>query len=111
MSDLVAIEFLSEAKAEQVRHKLPDLQPEYLIELDDAVVAVKRLNGRIKLNQLFHPGVAGAGHGALWGVIIGLLFIVPLGRAIIGAASGALGGALTEVGTDDRFMKGVGRDD
>jgi len=55
MADLVAIEFSSEAKAEEVRQKLLDLQSEYLIELEDAVVAIKRLDRRVKLDQLFHP--------------------------------------------------------
>jgi hypothetical protein len=32
MSNLVAIEFPSEAKAEEVRQKLLNLQPEYLIK-------------------------------------------------------------------------------
>ena len=41
MSDLLVIEFPSEAKAEGVREMLLAMQKEYLIELGDAVVAVK----------------------------------------------------------------------
>lgn len=52
-SDLVVIEFSSEAKAEEVRQKLLDMQNEYLTELEDAVIAVKQPNGRIKLNRIF----------------------------------------------------------
>jgi uncharacterized membrane protein len=70
MTDLVAIEFPSEARAEEVRQKLLDLQPDYVIELEDAVIAVKQPNGRVKLNQLFHPAAAGAAFGTLWGVIM-----------------------------------------
>ena len=51
MADLVQITFPSEEKAEQVRQKLLDLQKEYLIELSDAVIAVKQPNGHVKLNQ------------------------------------------------------------
>ena len=105
MSDLVVIEFPSEAKAEEVRHKLLDMQKEYLIDLGDAVIAVKQPNGRIKLNQLFHPTAAGAATGTLWGALIGLIFLMPLLGAAVGAASGAIGGALTDVGINDRFMK------
>ncbi len=107
MSDLVVIEFPSEAKAEEVRQKLLDMQNEYLIELEDAVIAIKQPNGRIKLNQLFHPAAAGAAYGTLWGALIGMLFLMPLPGAVIGAASGALGGALADVGINDRFMKEV----
>jgi uncharacterized membrane protein len=69
MSDLVAIEFPSQAKAEEVRQKLLDLEPEYLIHLDDSVIAVKQPSGRVKLNQLFHPAATGAAYGTSWGVI------------------------------------------
>jgi uncharacterized membrane protein len=105
MSDLVVVAFPTEEKAEEVRTKLLELQQEYLIELGDAVIAVKQPNGRIKLNQLFHPTAAGAAGGALWGTLIGMLFLMPLAGTALGAAAGALGGALTDVGIDDGFMK------
>jgi uncharacterized membrane protein len=105
MADLVAIAFPTEAKAEEVRQRLLDLQKEYLIELADAVIAVKRPDGTVKLNQLFHPAAAGAATGSFWGLLIGLLFMMPLAGVAIGAASGALGGALSDVGINDQFMK------
>jgi uncharacterized membrane protein len=105
MADLVVIAFPTEEKAEEVRHKLLDLQKEYLIELEDAVIAVKQPNGRVKLNQLFHPAAAGAATGSFWGLLIGLIFLMPLAGVAIGAASGALGGALADVGINDQFMK------
>jgi uncharacterized membrane protein len=105
MSDLVVVAFPTEEKAEEVRKKLLDMQQEYLIELGDAVIAVKQPNGQVKLNQLFHPTAAGAAGGALWGTLIGMLFLMPLAGTALGAAAGALGGALTDVGIDDSFMK------
>ena len=109
MSDLLVIEFSSEEKAEGVREKLLAMQKEYLIELGDAVVAVRDPNGRIKLNQLFQPVKQGAVSGALWGSLIGLLFLNPLAGAAIGAASGALGGKLTDLGINDNFMREAAR--
>jgi uncharacterized membrane protein len=108
MNDLVVIEFPSEAKAEEIRQRLLDMQKEYLIDLGDAVIAFKQPNGRIKLNQLFHPTAAGAATGTLWGTLIGLIFLMPLLGAAVGAASGAIAGRLTDIGIDDRFMKEVG---
>jgi uncharacterized membrane protein len=105
MADLVAVAFPTEEKAEEVRHKLLDMQREYLIELGDAVVAVKQPNGRVKLNQLYHPAAAGAAGGALWGTLIGMLFLMPLAGTALGAAAGALGGAMTDAGIEDQFMK------
>jgi len=105
MADLVEIAFSSEEKAEQVRQKLLDMQKEYLIELSDAVIAVKQPSGHIKLNQLFNPTASGAVSGTFWGALIGMIFLMPLAGAAIGAASGALGGALADVGINDRFMR------
>src|SRR6516164_6274863 len=105
MADLVEITFPSEEKAEEVRQKLLDMQKEYLIELGDAVIAVKQPNGRVKLNQLFNPTASGAVGGTFWGALIGFIFLMPLAGAALGAASGALGGYLTDVGIDDKFMK------
>ena len=110
MSDLVVIEFPSEAKAEEVRQRLLDMQKDYLIDLGDAVIAVKQPNGRVKLNQLYHTTAIGAVTGTLWGTLIGMIFLVPILGAAVGAASGAIGGALSDVGIDDRFMKEVAAD-
>src|ERR1700733_337866 len=80
MSDLVLIAFENEKKAEEVRDRVLGMQKEYLIGVSDAVIATRDENGRVKLNQLMHPAAAGA-------------------------ASGALGGSLVDVGIDDQEMK------
>src|SRR5262249_3983900 len=105
MSDLIVIAFPTEAKAEEVRQKLLAMQKEYLIELGDAVIAVKDSAGQIKLNQLLHTTAAGAVSGTFWGALIGLIFLMPRVGAAVGAAWGAIGGALTDVGIDDKWMK------
>jgi uncharacterized membrane protein len=105
MSDLVVIAFPTEAKAEEIRQKLFAMQKEYLLELDDAVVAAKDAKGRIKLNQLINTTTVGAVSGTFWGTLIGLIFLMPLVGAAMGAASGALGGALTDLGINDKWMK------
>ena len=95
MSDLIAIVYPDEAKAEEMRQKLLNLQEEYLVDLEDAVIAGKTQQGQVKLNQLISPTKIGILQGSLWGLIIGAL----------GAASGALGGALSDLGISDDFMK------
>jgi uncharacterized membrane protein len=109
LSDLLVIEFPTEAKAEGVREMLLAMQEEYLIELGDAVVAVKEPNGRVKLNQLFQPVAQSAVSGMFWGSLIGLLFIMPLAGAAIGAASGAIKGRLADLGINDEFMRQAAR--
>ncbi|GLI93573.1 DUF1269 domain-containing protein [Methylocystis echinoides] len=107
MNDLLVIAFSSEQKAEDVRQKLFQMQKEYLIEMGDAVVAVKDADGHIKLNQLFNTTAIGGVSGMFWGALIGLIFMMPLAGAALGAASGAVSGALTDFGIDDKFMKDV----
>jgi uncharacterized membrane protein len=105
MSDLVAIIYPSEQKAEEVRQRLFKLQKEYLITLSDAVIAVKTEAGSVKLSQLFSTTAAGAATGSFWGFLIGILFLNPIIGVALGAAGGALGGALTDYGINDNFMK------
>jgi uncharacterized membrane protein len=105
MSDLVVIVYPSEAKAEEVRQRLLKLQTEYLITINDAVIAVKTETGAVKLNQLVNTTAMGAATGSFWGLLIGVLFLNPIVGVAVGAASGALGGALTDFGINDAFMK------
>ena len=51
MSTLVVVGYDDPHKAEEVRLKLWKLQSEYLLDLEDAVVAVKDEKGKIKLHQ------------------------------------------------------------
>lgn len=105
MSDLIVIVYPTEAKAEEVRARLIELQKQYLITLNDAVIATKNEAGKIKLNQLVNTTAAGAVSGSFWGLLVGVLFLNPLLGVAVGAASGALGGALSDFGINDAFMK------
>jgi hypothetical protein len=46
---------------------------------------VKDAQGRIKLNQLVNTTAVGAVSGTFWGTLIGLIFLMPLAGAAIGA--------------------------
>jgi uncharacterized membrane protein len=105
MSTLVVIGYDNAFAAEEVRLKLRKLQASYLIDLEDAVVAVKDPAGKVKLNQSINLTAAGTVSGGFWGSLIGLLFLNPLLGLAIGAASGAASGALTDIGINDNFMK------
>jgi uncharacterized membrane protein len=109
MSDLIAVAYDNEFKAEEVRLTLAKLQKEHLIELEDAAVVVKDAEGRVKLKQAVNLAAAGAAGGSFWGLLIGLLFLNPLLGAVVGAASGAIGGALNDIGVDDNFMRELGQ--
>jgi uncharacterized membrane protein len=107
MSDLVAIAYPDLATARQVAANLDEAQKARLITLDDEVIVERQADGKVKLHQASLAG-AGAAGGALWGGLIGLIFLVPLFGMAIGAATGAIAGKLTDTGVDDEFMKKLG---
>ena len=107
MSDLVAIAYPDLATAQEVAANAARLQQGHEIELEDMVVVEHRGDGKVKLHQPSLAGV-GAASGALWGGLIGLIFLMPLFGIAIGAAAGAAGGAASDYGVDDKFMKEMG---
>ncbi len=107
MSNLVAIAYDDLDQAKQVMGTVGELVKEHSLTLEDAVIVEHRAGGKMKLHQ---PSLAGLGaaSGALWGGLIGLIFLMPLFGMAIGAASGAAGGAMSDYGIDDNFLKELG---
>jgi uncharacterized membrane protein len=108
MSTLVAVAYPDFDTAERVRQELIQATKEHLVTLEDAVVVECQPDGKIKLHQAVSTTGAGAAGGALWGGLIGLLFLAPLVGMAVGAASGALAGKMTDTGVNDNFMKELG---
>jgi uncharacterized membrane protein len=108
MSNLIAVAYPDEETAQGVRNELVEATKEHLLTLEDAVVVVHEADGKIRLRQAVSTTGAGAAGGALWGGLIGLLFLAPVVGMAIGAASGALGGKMADAGINDDFMKTLG---
>ncbi len=116
MSELVCIAFPDPNTADMALNKLQALQKEYLVELEDACVVVRDGAGQVHLKQavqLVKPAaIGGAGFGALWGTMIGLLFLNPLAGLVvgagIGAGSAALSASMTDYGISDDFIRQLG---
>ena len=89
MSTLIAVAYDDPFKAEEVRLKLEKMQQEYLIDLEDAVVAVKNPKGRVKLDQPVRLTALGAVGGGFLGALLGMLFLAPLAGLAMGAVVGA----------------------
>ncbi|MGD0952816.1 MAG: DUF1269 domain-containing protein [Methanotrichaceae archaeon] len=107
MAELLAIVYPNEGRAAEVMAKLKELSSEYLIDLEDAVLVTKNTEGKVKLHQTMDVTEAGAIFGAFWGLLIGLIFFIPIGGLIMGAIAGAIGGKLTDYGIDDNFAKSL----
>jgi uncharacterized membrane protein len=107
MSDLIVIGFSDEFKADEVLLDLRKLELDYLIDLDDAAIVIRNQDGKVRVKQTQELVASGALNGGFWGLLIGLMFLQPL-LGIVGAAVGALSGALTDIGIDDNFIKKLG---
>lgn len=117
MAELVVVGFDNPHDADRALTELGRLQREYLVDLEDAVVAIRGPDGTLKLKQSVNLVTAGAASGALWGgmfgTFVGLLFLNPLiglvTGAALGAGSGALSGKLADYGINDDFIRSVGQ--
>jgi uncharacterized membrane protein len=117
MADLVVVAYDGEDTADQALNKLRELQKEYLVDLEDAVVAVRDKNGKVRVKQAIPlvrlSAAGGAAWGGLFGLLIGIVFLNPLlgwlAGAAMGAGAGALSGALSDYGINDDFIKEIGK--
>ncbi len=105
MSTLVVVAYDNEFKADEVRLKLLKIQKDYLVSVEDAVVAKRDAKGKVKLHQMYSLAASGAAGGGFWGLLVGMLFLNPLLGFAAGAGTGAVAGALADVGINDKFMK------
>ena len=107
MADLVVLGFEDVATAQKVFELGAQLQREELIDLEDAALAWRDETGKVRIQQAIPTTGAGAAGGALWGTLIGMLFLVPVAGLAVGAATGAMAGKLTDIGIDDELIKRI----
>jgi uncharacterized membrane protein len=116
MSDLVCIAFKDLDSADKLLNELRTLQKEYLVDLEDACVVIRDAAGKVHLKQAANllklGALSGGTSGALWGGLIGLLFLNPLAGLLagsaIGAGVGALTGSMADFGINDEFIASLG---
>jgi len=108
MATLTVWRFDSPQGADMALDTLADLQKRELIHVHDAATVSwypdRKKPTTHQANSLVGGGALG---GGFWGLLLGLIFFVPLLGAAIGAAFGALGGAMSDVGIDDDFIREV----
>ncbi|MCQ4206024.1 DUF1269 domain-containing protein [Streptomyces longispororuber] len=107
MAELVVLGFSDKEKAEGVLRLSKELSRQELLDLEDAALAWRTMDGKIHVRQTYSPTATGAAGGALWGSLFGLLFLMPVFGAAVGAATGAVAGKLTDVGINDSFVKEI----
>lgn len=122
MSELVCIAFKDLSTADRVLNDLRAMETEYILDLEDAVIVVRDMDGKVHLKQCVDVFGGATKHGValgvLWGGLMGLLFMNPLAGLIGSIAGGASGGAMTtaaseygllsDYGIPDKFIKDLG---
>ncbi len=122
MSELVCIAFKDSSTADRVLNELRAMETQYVLDLEDAVIVVRDMDGKVHLKQCVDVFGGATTHGValgvLWGGLMGLLFMNPLAGLIGSIAGGAGGGAvstaaseyglLSDYGIPDKFIKDLG---
>jgi uncharacterized membrane protein len=105
---MTVLKFPTADGADGALARLGELQKQQLIKLHDAaVVSWPQGKKSPKTRQLVDLTGLGAMSGMFWGMLLGLIFAVPLFGMAVGATLGALGGAFRDYGIDDDFIKKV----
>ena len=77
MAHLVVLGLDNREDAERVVDLAADLAKQQLLQLEDAAYAYKDEKGKVRIHQSNNLTGAGAAGGALWGTLIGLIFLNP----------------------------------
>ncbi len=106
MATLSVLKFDTPGGAEETLDLMKSLQKQQLITLQDAAIVTWPEGAKKpKTKQLISLAGIGALNGAFWGMLFGLIFFVPLLGLAVGAAFGAFGASMADVGIDDDFIK------
>jgi uncharacterized membrane protein len=108
MTHLVVLGVDNRDDAERLFDLAGDLAKQELLQLQDAAYAYRDDKGKVRIQQAVSLTGAGAASGALWGTLIGMLFLMPVAGLAIGAGTGALAGKLADVGINDDTIKQIG---
>jgi len=106
MTTLSVLKFDTPDGAQGMETVLLDLQKQQLIVVEDAAIVTWPQGAKKPKTQQLHSMTGQAAtFGAFWGLLLGLIFFIPLMGLAVGAAAGALAGKFNDYGIDDNFIK------
>ena len=107
MTEMVVVSFDGVDTAENARNKLIDLNNQFLLNLRQAVEVVRNQDGQVKIKE--EPRLTGIGAlgGAFWGLLVGLVFLVPAAGFVVGTVSGAIAGHFTKYGITREYLQQI----
>jgi uncharacterized membrane protein len=106
MSDLIVIGYENPQTAQQAYEQVQRLQQDFVVDLRGLAIVNVDADGKTHVDTPKRIIGTSAMSGALFGLLIGVLFFVP-GMALLGGAVGALMGVLSKSGIDAQFRDRV----
>ncbi|MCB0884822.1 MAG: DUF1269 domain-containing protein [Propionibacteriaceae bacterium] len=100
MSELIIIGYDDHATAEAAQARVLQLQKDFVIDLSGLAVVRVDDDGKKHIDTPGSIVGVSATSGALWGMIIGLLFLVPGVGLLVGGAWGAVAGLAGKAGVN-----------
>ncbi|BEH02245.1 hypothetical protein SDC9_175408 [bioreactor metagenome] len=107
MSELIIIGYDDHATAEAAQARVLQLQKDFVIDLSGLAVVRVDDDGKKHIDTPGSIVGVSATSGALWGMIIGLLFLVPGVGLLVGGAWGALAGLAGKAGINRSLRERV----
>jgi uncharacterized membrane protein len=106
MSDLIVIGYENPLTARQAYEQVQRLQQDFVVDLRGLAIVNVDADGKTHVDTPQRIIGASAMSGALFGLLLGLLFFVP-GMALLGGALGALIGTFNRSGVNAEFRSRV----
>lgn len=107
MSELIVIGYDDPATATQAYNTVLDLQKDMIVQLQGLATVTVDAEGKSHVETPQKIVGVSAASGALWGMLIGLLFFVPFVGLALGGAMGALLGKMGKTGVNAEFQSQV----
>jgi uncharacterized membrane protein len=106
MSDLIVIGYEDSQTARKAYEEVQRLHRDFIVELRGLAIVDVDADGKTHVDTPQRIVGTSAASGALFGLLLGLLFFVP-GMVLLGGALGALFGKLNESGINAEYRKRV----
>ena len=107
MSELIIIGYDDHATAERAQQEVLSLQRDFVVKLSGLAVVRVDDDGKKHIDTPSSIVGASAAGGALWGMIIGLLFLAPGLGLLVGGVFGALSGTAGKAGINRSLRERV----
>lgn len=107
MSELIVIGYDDHAVATQAYNEVLAMQGDLIVQLNGLAIVNVDADGKTHVETPQKIVGVSAASGALWGMLIGILFFVPFIGLALGGAMGALFGKMGKTGVNAQFQSQV----